>query len=344
MSNEILVKLSEASTEVEKSWIITEPLLRNLPHDVQQAIFATAVPHWFNSEVVSALLKVSLQSAKVIYQELRSLHFVQPFGESKHTYHDLTREAILRYAVLDTDKKIFARRAYNFFNSFEEEDYQIEALYHFLQVDESAALEKVKEKLNQYRNNNLFNLAHSLLRIAKELIYLNMLEHNTELEIERQEFLMGWRRLKASENERHPDLVKEHLTKAIQIFKSSENVNNLIDWQPERLRQTAQQYQFEILEQKLKDTEEDNDIQGQQIWLLELADLHNEEQNYDKALKYINKSVSLDENNYRAWGIRGLIHRSMKNYQAALADFSEAIRLKPKDELAFIHRGIISPD
>jgi regulator of sirC expression with transglutaminase-like and TPR domain len=49
--------------------------------------------------------------------------------------------------------------------------------------------------------------------------------------------------------------------------------------------------------------------------------------------------ISLSVNDPGSYKLRGSIYNDIKQYQKALADFNEAIRLKPDDKDAYINRG-----
>ncbi len=60
---------------------------------------------------------------------------------------------------------------------------------------------------------------------------------------------------------------------------------------------------------------------------------------YQEAIDLCTKSIELDKSNYRTWETRGSTYRYLKNYNAAIADFNEALRLKPDDAGTLIERA-----
>jgi D-alanyl-D-alanine carboxypeptidase len=61
--------------------------------------------------------------------------------------------------------------------------------------------------------------------------------------------------------------------------------------------------------------------------------------NYDRALADFNEAIRLDPKSARAFGNRGVLYVHKRDYDKALADFNEAIRLDPNNALAFCNRG-----
>jgi tetratricopeptide (TPR) repeat protein len=54
--------------------------------------------------------------------------------------------------------------------------------------------------------------------------------------------------------------------------------------------------------------------------------------------------IRLDPNNYDAYMQRGAACEGIENFKSAIYDYSEAIRIKPKDGLAYYKRGVANQD
>jgi tetratricopeptide (TPR) repeat protein len=61
----------------------------------------------------------------------------------------------------------------------------------------------------------------------------------------------------------------------------------------------------------------------------------------ERAIEYLNHSISLASNYSNAHNNRGLAYQNLQQYQLALVDYSQAIRLAPKDSAAYINRGAV---
>jgi tetratricopeptide (TPR) repeat protein len=60
-----------------------------------------------------------------------------------------------------------------------------------------------------------------------------------------------------------------------------------------------------------------------------------------KAIEYLNNAIKLQQNNAASYSKRGTVYYNLGQYQRAIEDYSEAIRLKPDYSLAYYNRGCI---
>jgi tetratricopeptide (TPR) repeat protein len=61
---------------------------------------------------------------------------------------------------------------------------------------------------------------------------------------------------------------------------------------------------------------------------------------WDRALKDYDDAIRLFPRHPTWWRDRGVVHEERKDYDQAVRDFSEAIRLNPQDPLSYLDRGI----
>ena len=61
---------------------------------------------------------------------------------------------------------------------------------------------------------------------------------------------------------------------------------------------------------------------------------------YDQAIKDFSEAIKLDPGFDSAWNNRGLAYARKDNYDQAIKDYSEAIRLKPDYADAWYNRGL----
>jgi tetratricopeptide (TPR) repeat protein len=65
-------------------------------------------------------------------------------------------------------------------------------------------------------------------------------------------------------------------------------------------------------------------------------------QDYDRAIADFDQAIRLDPNLAAAFGSRGEAYRNKGEYDLAMQDYNEAIRLNPNDPASFNNRGIVS--
>jgi len=56
MQDDLLTQLLNASSEEEKAYLLAMALVETQPPDIREAVIAAAVPHWFDAEILAALL------------------------------------------------------------------------------------------------------------------------------------------------------------------------------------------------------------------------------------------------------------------------------------------------
>jgi tetratricopeptide (TPR) repeat protein len=64
-----------------------------------------------------------------------------------------------------------------------------------------------------------------------------------------------------------------------------------------------------------------------------------QKRDYDKAISDFNEAIRLDPNYARAYNNRGIVYGDKKEYDKAISDFNEAIRLDPNSAMAYDNRG-----
>jgi hypothetical protein len=129
MNNELIELLMNATPEV-RNWLLTENLINALSPELQEMVWAAAVPHWFNKEVLAVLCPKFVAQTTELYSELQTLSFVERFGERGHNIHESTRRLILQ-RLWDSDQNKFRELSRQLASYFEDDDEnQAEWLYH----------------------------------------------------------------------------------------------------------------------------------------------------------------------------------------------------------------------
>jgi tetratricopeptide (TPR) repeat protein len=194
---------------------LTWSLLESFPEDLREATVAAAIPHWFDAQILSALLPDRAGEAEALYRELQRQHFVEPYAGRGQTLHELTRQAILaRLWRNDPDHyRALSERAWRFFSdktkhasvtsarfatpTGPDPATDIEALYHWLAADEEAALDALTGLHDRFRNVGArYHLAEALLRAAAEQAEGERLSRRGQLYVRLEQAVLAVQRYK----------------------------------------------------------------------------------------------------------------------------------------------------
>ena len=63
MNEQMLQQYLAAESEEERAWISANALLETQPPDIREAVIAAAVPHWFDAEILAALLQSGVETS-----------------------------------------------------------------------------------------------------------------------------------------------------------------------------------------------------------------------------------------------------------------------------------------
>jgi len=171
MSNNLLQKLIAAQTDEERSWIVTENLLKSLPTELATALWAAAIPHWFDADILAALCPELTDRAEELYRQLQTISCVEVFADRGHNVHELTRNHLLDHLWQDNPERFrdLSRKAAAYFTQGNKPEIQIERIYHLL----------IAEPENE--NGELFNLAqlwsNSYRKAELESLIFNLQQH-----------------------------------------------------------------------------------------------------------------------------------------------------------------------
>jgi tetratricopeptide (TPR) repeat protein len=154
MINDLLQRLRLAKTDEERSWIATESLLESLPEDVKNALWAVAIPHWFDAEILAALCPEFADRAEEIYQELQKLSCVEVFPDRGHNVHELTRNQLLDRLWQDNPERFreLSDRAAAYFAQINRPESQIEWIYQLAVANPDRCINKLSDLANGWQN------------------------------------------------------------------------------------------------------------------------------------------------------------------------------------------------
>ncbi len=177
MSMDYLARLVAAQSVQERTWIVTESLLETLPADLRSMVWAAAIPHWFDENILAALRPELAEHAARLYAELQTLSFVEVFQGRGFNLHELTRKALLEHLWNENQDEFRAlsQRAADYFTQDETTERRIESIYHRVIANPKDGAQEFWEQGAEW--NDSFNYAE--LNALSE----SVLEHVREREL-----------------------------------------------------------------------------------------------------------------------------------------------------------------
>jgi tetratricopeptide (TPR) repeat protein len=171
MSEDLLSRLRAARSDEERNWLVTETLLNSFPIDLQAATWAAAVPHWFDAEILAALLERPALDCVRLYNDLQNLPFVESFEDrGGYNIHEVTRAAMLDHLWRQRhqDYVNFSARAAGYFAKHDEPEWQIEHVYHLLLSDPDQGANTLWELGAEWNNTFQYTLTFALAQAGLE--------------------------------------------------------------------------------------------------------------------------------------------------------------------------------
>ena len=170
MNSDFLAKLMAASAE-DRPWLLMESVLESLSVELRWAVWAMAVPHWFDAEILAVLCPELAIDAERLYEELQALSFVERFGDRGFNVHEATRTLLLDRFWQDRPEefKAISQRAADYFAN--DEDNPAEWLYHKAVVEPIGnAMEQV---MRPFDHNYQRTESEIVLKVLNEQISAN---------------------------------------------------------------------------------------------------------------------------------------------------------------------------
>jgi len=328
MNDDIISQLQQATTDEQKTWIITEVTLKTLTTRLADAVKVAAIPHWFNVPVLAALLSVDAPEAEELYEGIKALSFSEPFGDLGYALHDLTRAGILSH-LISTQPSFFqklSQRAYEYFCQFEDAQHTVEAIYHLLATDKTDGMEKFKEQIQSHIESTKFSAANNLIRNARELVKLGRLSGAESDEIDWRCFLVEQRLERFGKREKAPEIKRQYAIQTFQVFNPVEDIGK-------------SHFRKDFLTRKLMEFTRALERNPDYWALANRGEAYRLLDDYPAALADFTRALELNPDYAWALANRGTTYFLMGNYPAALADFTRALELNPDYAEALANRG-----
>ena len=182
MNPELLGRLSQASSVAEREAIVLEMSLSALSAELQAAVQAAAVPHWFDAFFLDALLEIESDE---LYGQLLTLSFVEQVPGKGYAVHERTRKLLLR-RLWQNEPDYFrelSRRAVSYCAERESQlalsDWQAEMVYHQLVSDPEAGIDGLRQLATQWANYQFhtYDEIEYTLRLAQEQLEARRLDN-----------------------------------------------------------------------------------------------------------------------------------------------------------------------
>lgn len=123
---------------------ITLDALRILPEISREAVFAASISRHFGSQILQVLLSLDENRVADVYEQLKLLPFVQPYGQNEHTIFPFVRNIVLQQWIGNQLKyKEYNQRLVSYYQNLcgPGENWPIgerlEIIYHQIAVDEN---------------------------------------------------------------------------------------------------------------------------------------------------------------------------------------------------------------
>ncbi|MCA9942110.1 MAG: NACHT domain-containing protein [Anaerolineales bacterium] len=181
MNPELLERLSQVSSAVEREAIVFEMSLSALSDELQNAVQSVAVPHWFDAFFLDALLEAESDE---LYDQLLTLSFVEQVPGKGYAIHERTRKLLLQ-RLWQNESDYFrelSRRAASYCAGRESQlalsDWQAEIVYHQLVCDPEAGIDGLRQLATQWANYQFhtYDEIEYTLRLAQEQLEARRLD------------------------------------------------------------------------------------------------------------------------------------------------------------------------
>ena len=204
MAEDLLPKLMAAGSDEEREWIVMQFSLNNLAPELQEAVWAAAIPHWFDVNFLAALLDKTEAETQPLFEQLRTLSYIEPFQHRGYNVHERSRSLLLRKLWEDDQPRYreLARRAADYCAEQDQSDtgWRIEYVYHLLIAD-------MDEGVNEYQNtgwkwHNSPNFAYA--KVEAMALVMRELANGNRLSDRALAWTQFWEGLLDSDYSRYP--------------------------------------------------------------------------------------------------------------------------------------------
>jgi tetratricopeptide (TPR) repeat protein len=333
----LLTKLQAAQDDAEREWIVLQLTLERLSPPLRAALWAAAVPHWFDAPFLAALLALPAAPAADHYPALQALPIVAPYPERGHALHESARDLLLA-RLWDDDRDHYcalSRRAAAHCASQDQSDtlWRAETLYHNLLAAEPGAVAAYASQswdwYNTFAYDKLALLAQALLEPAQAGRLPHKAAAQTYETLGDVHYMLSEYQEARARYEQALPIYREigaRLGQANAIKSLGDVHRMLAEYQEARAR----------YEQSLPIYREIGDRLGQANAISSLGDVHLRvseygpaRERYEQALP-IYREIGARHNESICLGSLGLAYAYLHDYDRAIQSYDRAIQLNPE--------------
>lgn len=336
MSQDLLARLIAAKSSAERTWIITENLLNELPSDLASLVWSAAVTHWFTPEILVALRpELQLQIAE-LYSELLKLSFVEVFPDKGYNIHELTRKLMLEHLWKTNQEEflLLSARAVDYFANDNKSEGQIEWLYHLVVVDfTNQGKEQLKNLVQAWKKNFRHAEMEYLINALLEQVESNRVTVEAKAEIY---YRAGNTKFSVYQNSEALSYYEQALASYREISDSVGEANMLAA-QGDVLRFRKQSDEaMQRYEQALELYRKTDDLLGEAKTLYAQGAFLQFCKQSDEAIKYYEKALELYRKKEDLLGVadilkaKGDILHFLKRNEEAIQHYEQALKLYRK--------------
>jgi len=174
VSGDLLARLQATWSDQEREWIALQFSLDSVEPSVREAVWAAAIPHWFNGELLATLLDKPNFGSGPDFRSLIALSFVEPFPGRGYNVHERTRALLLKQLWQHHYEKYRAlsRHATDYCAQQDQSEtlWRVETLYHLLIAEPDEGASQLQNVGWEWHNppNFAYSKVEALARASRE--------------------------------------------------------------------------------------------------------------------------------------------------------------------------------
>jgi RNA polymerase sigma factor (sigma-70 family) len=174
MPVDLLTQLRSTGAGQKQDWLVMQQALARLDQGIQDAVWFAAVPHWFEADILSAVLEKPKDLTTSIVNSLRKLSFVESFPELGLNIHEYSRRLLLerfwkeqRALLVEYSAKI---QRYCEGQDQDKTAWRIEIIYHCLTANATEGIKLFIDQVNTWKEERRDDKVEALIKAALEVV------------------------------------------------------------------------------------------------------------------------------------------------------------------------------